>query len=70
MPGKEVDEKNTWPLWMCLSPASLEKLKRFQKDTFGKKLNLQTDPYRDIESLKEIDRLMRKPPEHPKQVIY
>ena len=54
-------EKNTWPLWQCLRPEALSHLARLQRKKYRKGLNLPDDPYRDVESLEEIDRLMRKP---------
>ena len=54
-------------LWHCLSKENQRKLARFYEQQFGRKL---TPPSRDkraihleakLESLEEIDRLMRKP---------
>ena len=66
MPENEVD-KETWPLGLIISREALAKLMQLQWKTYGTKLDLLTDdPFKDIESLSEIDRLMRKPPEyHP-----
>jgi len=54
---------------MCLPPASLAELIQLQWKLYGLKLDLLADIYRDVENLEEIDRLMRKPPEYPKQVV-
>lgn len=54
----------TWPLWQCISRESLAKLIIYQWDHYGLKLDLLTDMYRDVESLDEIDRLMRQRPRY------
>lgn len=67
--------RNTWPLWQCLEPQVLAKLVAFQWKHYRTKLDLLTGPRANIhidtqiESLEEIDRLMRTPPEHPKRVV-
>ena len=65
-------DRSTWPLWQCIS---IEKQAQFIQDVwdkFGIDLLKEDKPgdsvtYRGkIESLEEIDQLMRKPPEyHP-----
>jgi len=57
-------EVNTWPLWMCLKPEQLALLIMYQWKHYGLKLDLMIDIYTDIESLEEIDQLMREPPEY------
>jgi len=66
----------TWQLWQCLPDGKpcrqngwqsvpcerLIKLIQLQWKQFGLKLDLLTDIYRDVESLEEIDRLMRQRP--------
>ena len=62
-------ERTTWPLWQCLESQVLAKLINLQWKLYGLKLDLLTDIYRDIESLEEIDRLM-KIPTHPKGKVW
>jgi len=52
----------SWPLWTCISDTALVNLVLYQWYKYGLKLELLTDMYQDIESLDEIDRIMRKPP--------
>lgn len=63
-----MSERTTWPLWECLSPGALVLLIQFQWDNYGEKLDLLfwRDAYREVESLEEIDRLMRQKPHYPK----
>lgn len=65
---KAVSERTTWPLWECLQLESLVKLIQYQWDNYGLKLELLIDIYREMESLEEIDRLMRQKPHYPKGV--
>ena len=59
---------NTWPLWECIETESLAKLRQLQEDTYGTRLDLLADIYRDVESLEEIDRLMRQRPRYTGKV--
>ena len=63
MSGNE--ERNTWLLWQCLPAASLAKLIQLQWELYGTKLDLMADMYKDVESLEEIDRLMKIPSKYP-----
>ena len=55
----------TWPLGLCISREALAKLMQLQWKTYGTKLDLLTvDPYKEVENLKEIDRLMREKPRY------
>lgn len=60
MPGNEV---NKWPLWQCLKPEGLTNLKILRK-RFGLTVNLKTDPFREVESVEEIDKIMRELPRY------
>ena len=51
----------TWLLWECLEPEALGKLIMFQWEMYGTKLDLMTDPFKEVEDLDEIDHLMRQP---------
>jgi len=51
------------PIWECLKPEQLAKLILVQWKLYGTKLKcLEKDPEYTIESLEEIDRLMRQRP--------
>ena len=50
-----------WQAKECLSDEAKDKLIQYQWDNFKKKLNLNDDPFKDVESLEEIDQLMREP---------
>ena len=63
---KVLIQRTTWPLWDCISPESLVALIKFQWENYGLKLTLLTDAFRELESLKEIDRIMRQRPHYPK----
>jgi len=53
----------TCPIWECLKPEQLAKLILVQWKLYGTKLKcLERDPEYNIESLEEIDRLMRQRP--------
>lgn len=68
--------KETWPLWMCLPDGkpcrknnwqsipneSLINLIQLQWECFGTKLDLLTDSYSGVETLKEIEELMKQRP--------
>ena len=54
----------TWPLWQCLPDKAVVDLILYQWKHYGLKLDLLTDIYRDLESLEEIDRLMRQRPRY------
>jgi len=57
-----MSKRTTWPLWECLKPEQLAKLIQLQWRLYGLKLELLTHPdLSGIESLEEIDRLMRIP---------
>ncbi len=58
-----MKEKKKWPLWFCVEPDIREALRRYQWHRHRKKL-LPPDYQPDLESLEEIDRLMREAP-HP-----
>jgi len=55
--------KFQYPLWQCISREALAKLILVQWKLYGTKLKcLEKDPEYNIESLEEIDRLMRQRP--------
>jgi len=54
----------TWPLWECLRPESLIALAALQWKLYGTRLDLLSDPYKELESVEEIGRLIRKPPKY------
>ena len=54
-------ERTTCPLWECLSDETLNELIKLQWKLYGKRLDLLSDAFREIESLEEIDRLMCVP---------
>ena len=58
-------EKNTWPLWQCLSPEALALLVNLQWGHYGYKLNFLTDPYKGVEGIEEIDQLLKQKPQYP-----
>lgn len=60
----------TWPLWQCLKANQLAMLIQLQWNLYGLKLDLLSDLYKDVESLEEIDRLMRKPPRYRGKVWF
>jgi len=58
---------STWPLWACLPNRIVTKLLLYQKDNYGEWLDLvtgsgTTQDNSHIESLEEIDRLIRQKP--------
>lgn len=57
--------RTTWPLWECLSPASLVSLILYQWNNYGQRLDFLIDHFKELESREEIDHLMRQRP-HPK----
>lgn len=58
----EEREPTTWPLWECIPPETLVKLIQYQWEHYGTKLEiLASMPFKDFESLEEIDREMRQP---------
>jgi len=63
-----------WPLWECISAKALVELAQYQWRNYGTKLDI-TKGAQDytgqffIESLEEIDRLMRQPPKHQKRAV-
>lgn len=63
-----MTERTTWPLWECLSPASLKLIKDFQWQEHGLKLELLRDRYSELEGLEEIDHLIRDKRPAPRQV--
>jgi len=63
-------ERNTWPLWRCLSATSLAMLIQYQWKHYGTKLDLLVDRYKELESLPEIDRLMRERPRYRGKVWF
>ena len=59
--------KETWPLWECISSKALVELAQYQWLNFGTKLDIiaGAPDYSEqffVESLTEIDRLMRQAP--------
>ncbi len=56
-----MSNRTTWPLWQCLSGEVLVLLIQYQWRHYGLKLELLSDAFREVESIEEIDRLMRKP---------
>jgi len=58
-----------WPLWKCIPPGRIGRLVLYQRDNFGNELELlpviraELESADEIESLEEIDRIIRKPPE-------
>ena len=62
-------EINTWPLWLCIPRESLARLILYQWKRYKTKLDIMIDPYSEIESLAEIDRIIRWPPDNPKRVV-
>ena len=54
----------TWPLWQCIPVKALADLIQLQWKTYGTKLDLLAHIYRDVESLEEIDQLMRQLPRY------
>ena len=58
-------EKNTWPLWQCLSPETLALLVNLQRRLYDTELTIPTDPYKGVENLQEIDQLIRQSPQYP-----
>ena len=54
-----VSERATWPLWEYLTAADLIKLVEYQWDHYGLKLVLLN--HTELESLEEIDRIMKIP---------
>jgi len=63
-------ERNTWPLWQCLKAESLAMLIQYQWKHYGTKLDLLVDRYKELESLPEIDRLMRERPRYRGKVWF
>ena len=62
-----LEELTTWPLWQCLKPEDLVKLIQLQWELYGTKLELlEKTPLSEIESLEEIEQLMRQKPHYPK----
>ena len=66
--------KIEWPLYECISAKALVELAYYQWGTYGTKLDgIQGDQdYTEeffVESLAEIDRLMRQAPQHQKRVV-
>jgi len=58
----EMSNRTTWPLWECLKPEQLAGLIMLQWKLYGTRLELLTRAdFSGVESLKEIDRLMRIP---------
>jgi len=62
---KALSNHVTWPLWQCLSGEALVSLIQYQWKTYGLKLELLSDAFREVESREEINQLMRQKP-HPK----
>ena len=65
--------RETWPLWECLSARSLVELAQYQWRNYGTKLDViaGAQDYTEqffVESLAEIDQLMRQAPKSPKRV--
>ena len=65
--------KIEWPIWECISVKALVELAQYQWLNYGTKLDViaGAQDYTEqffIESLAEIDRLMRRPPKHQKRV--
>ncbi len=54
-----------WPIWNCLTPECREKLRQYQERWFKEGLKPPSF-YPEIESLEEIDKLMRQPPKYTK----
>jgi len=65
---REMDRRNTWPLWECIPAQALAKLALFQWNKYGLKLDLLVDAFRDVEGIEEIDRLMRDKPQYKGKV--
>ena len=68
--------RRTWPLFECLSPESLALLEKYQLENYGTKLDIPAPPGNsDVawqavlsETSEEFERLMKRPPSHPKKV--
>lgn len=65
-----MSKRTTWPLFWCLKPEAQAKLMQLYWDEFGTRLEIPAPPgiTEDVwqkvrlESLEEIDRIMRQPP--------
>lgn len=57
----------TWLLWHCLTAESREKLRKYQWRWHRKRLEPPSH-YPEIETLEEIDRIMRHPPASPRSL--
>ena len=55
------NEKPIWRLWECLPVDTVTELRKYQRKHHGLKLDLMSDPYGEVESLQEIDKLMQEP---------
>ena len=51
----------TWPLGRCISLETFKKLAAFQQEEYGTVLEIP-DPVESMESLEEVDRLIRQAP--------
>jgi len=61
----------SYPIWWCLSAENQAKLMQFQWDNFGYYLEIPPLPVgsiENIESLEEIDKIIRKPPKSQKRI--
>lgn len=70
---KALSERTTWPLFWCLKPKDQTKLKQWQWDNYGFRLEIppltsDTHIVTVLESPEEIDRIIRQKPHYPKGV--
>ena len=58
-------------IWWCLEPECQKKLKQYQEDVYGFHLQIPQAPNFSniyVETLEQIDKLMRQAPQHQKRV--
>ena len=68
-------KRNEYPLFWMLKPEAQAKLMQLYWDEFGTRLEIPAPPGMDaetwqtirLESLEEIDRIIRQPPKHQKR---
>ena len=64
-----------WPLFWCISQEARVALMKYQWEHFGLRLNIPPEPFTPVsfstqlESLEEIDRMMRQKPHRPRRGV-
>lgn len=55
----------TWPLYQCLKANQLALLIQLQWKLYGTRLDLLNDPYKEVENLEEIEKIIKVPSKYP-----